>query len=83
MAIWPPARPQLLREYTRASDFHRHAAHLAGSGWHPIVVTAHQPPLALRALNALSLGVVALLGGLEPVLHVTYSTWRPAAAAAL
>lgn len=71
---WPPASPQLLREYSRARDFHRQALHLARSGWHPIAVTATGVPFTLRALNVLSLGLYSLFARVEPSLLVTYST---------
>ena len=73
-AVWPPPRPQLLREYSRARDFHRQALHLARSGWHPVAVTPTGVPFAARALNVLSLGLFSLFGRTEPSLLVTYST---------
>ena len=76
-ASWPPPRPQLLREYARAQDFHRQALQLARSGWHPVTVTATGVPFALRALNILSLGLFSLFVRLEPSLLVTYSTTPP------
>ena len=73
-AVWPPARPQMLREYARAREFRRHAAQLARSGWHPIAVRTSAAPFALRALNVLSLGLLSLFACVEPAVFVTYST---------
>ena len=75
--VWPPPRPQLLREYSRAQDFHRQALLLARAGWHPVTVTATGVPFAARALNILSLGLLSLFGRTEPALLVTYSTAPP------
>ena len=74
VGTWPPLRPQLLREYSRAQDFHRQAVQLASSGWHPVTVTATGVPFTLRALNVLSLGLFSLFFRVEPSLLVTYST---------
>ena len=73
-AQWPPARPQLLREYARADAFHRHAAQLARSGWVPVTVRTSESPRLHRALNALTLGLFGLVTRVEPPLLVTYST---------
>jgi hypothetical protein len=64
----------MLREYARAREFHRHAAQLARSGWHPIAVKTSTAPFIFRVLNALSLGLFSLIAPVEPVLLVTYST---------
>src|SRR5688572_22526032 len=71
---WPPARPQLLREYARADAFHRHAAQLARSGWVPMTVQTSGSPRLHRVLNALTLGLYGLVTRVEPTLLVTYST---------
>ena len=69
---WPPARPQLLREYARARDFHRHALQLAGRGWYPENVT-RRPSALTRTIDSLTLGLFSLLTRAEPTLVVTYA----------
>ena len=71
---WPPRRPQLLRDYDHARDFRRHAAQLARAGWHPAVVDLRPPSPVFRALNQLSLGLLAHLTGGGEAVHVTYTT---------
>ena len=69
---WPPAGPRLLREYGKARDFRRHAAHLAGSGWHPLTVTHRPASRLVRIIDGLTLGLFSRVTGAEPLLLVTY-----------
>ena len=73
---WPPHRPQLLRDYDRTRDFRRHAAQLARAGWHPAVVDLRPPSPIFRALNVLSLGLLAHVTGDSQPVRVTYTTTR-------